>query len=187
MLKEPVSSSALRHINKIPLSVAPSLGLNRVPDSKVGRCQASGMCASWGNKKNPLAIFKTEHFFILFPSDFPWCSTCFSPPSPAFLVCTYFHIEWCHRLTPISLFPSLLILPTFQTFFIPGRNRGRGGDSAQELSLPQTTTRGRYSPWPLAACALSQSRLVMVQPQGRGLDPEFYLNQCQCLTFLTDS
>lgn len=151
------------------------------------------VCKFGQRRKTHLPCLKQNISSSFFPLTFPGVLPLFlHPPPSVFSVCTYFHSEWCHRLTLVSLFPSLLILPTFQTFFIPGRNRAWRRQChlrthAQGLSLPPTTSRGRYSPGPPAAGARSQPRLGTGQPQGRGLDPEFYPNQCQCPTFLTDS
>ena len=71
---------------------------------------------------------------------------CFSKTPSVFSVCTYFHSKWCHRLTLISLFPSVLILPTFQTFFTPGRNWGLGGDSAISGHKPRSWASHKLPP-----------------------------------------
>lgn len=131
MLRKPIPSSAWRHINKMPLSVLPSLGLNQVPESNMERCQALGMHACWGKQGKPILLYLEQSvsssFFCIFPFDFPWCSP---SASSFFWVHTYFHSEPGYRLIPLSL----LILPTFprQTLSQEKTERLGGQYPAQE-------------------------------------------------------
>lgn len=78
----------------MPLIVTPSLGLNQVPESKVGRCQALGMHACWGKQGKPILPYLKQsasssffmHFLLGLSLGFSLCFLLFWGSIPIFTI-----------------------------------------------------------------------------------------------------